>query len=220
MLETLDEEIGIHLGDRHPKPCRPTRGGAECRCIYAGHNLEARECPLSHVAGAVAELHNVQVSVYERLQKSELNLMYCSKAEFYFKSKVVGIPVGPKSNARLPRILLDSDDDSFHSDCLRGLFDTDGSLSFGKSGKGEYSEPILNFSTSSPLLSEDCTHPLTKLKFRFDRSVCKREGSSRLQERLVTLNYRADRKILFEDYWSRGPEFHRGLPSILNSPNR
>jgi hypothetical protein len=184
VLETLDEEIGIHLGDQHPKLRRPIPGGAKRRCIYFGHNLETCECPLSHVAGAVAELHNVQVSVDERLQKSEPNLTYCLKAEFYFKSKVVGIPVGPQSNAHLRRILLESDNDCLHSDRLRRPIDTDSSLSFGISGKGEYSEPILNFSTSSPPLTEDCTHPLTKLRFRFCRSLCKRGGSSRLKKDL------------------------------------
>jgi len=186
----LAEEIGIHLGDGQLKFCRPKRGGTEYRWIYTGHNREDRDYLLSHVSTLVSRLYNLRGSTYERPEKSELNLMYGSMAVFYFKSKILGLPVGPKYRARIPDVLLDSNDKSFYSACLRGLFDTDGSLSFGKNARSEYSDPILNFSTCSPSLASGTTRLLKNLGFRFYSSVYQSKQMRRVPLHLIWIKGR------------------------------
>jgi len=167
----LAEEIGTHIGDGHLKFVKPSRGGTEYRWIYSGHLTEDREYLLSHVASLVKKLYNIRGSIYERSAKTELSLMYGSKAVFCFKSKVLGIPIGPKHSIRIPAIIFQSEDNGIFAACLRGLFDTDGSLAFQKNWREEYADPIINFGTVSPLLADDVAVLLGLLHFHFRQNT-------------------------------------------------
>jgi len=169
--EALAEEIGTHIGDGHLKFVKPSRGGTEYRWIFSGHLTEDREYLLSHVASLVKKLYNIRGSIYERSAKTELSLMYGSKAVFYFKSKVLGIPIGPKHSIRIPAIIFQSEDNGIFAACLRGLFDTDGSLAFQKNWREEYADPIINFGTVSPLLADDVAVLLGQLHFHFRQNT-------------------------------------------------
>jgi len=169
--EALAEEIGTHIGDGHLKFVKPSRGGTEYRWIYSGHLTEDREYLLSHVASLVKKLYNIRGSIYERSAKTELSLMYGSKAVFYFKSRVLGIPIGPKHSIRVPPVVFQSEDSGIFAACLRGLFDTDGSLAFQKNWREEYADPIINLGTVSPLLADDVGVLLGLLHFQFRQNT-------------------------------------------------
>lgn len=74
-------------------------------------------------------LHNV---------KNSLRLTIYSKDFFSFFTKRLGFPIGPKTKTvKIPDVILKNE--SFTKACLRGIFDTDGSIYFDK--RAIYAKP-------------------------------------------------------------------------------
>ena len=68
-----------------------------------------------------------------------------------------GLPIGRKKNPRIPTQIFDCEKKNIQAAFLRGLVDTDFSISFSKRGKRKaYSDPTLTSTFSSQKLVEDC----------------------------------------------------------------
>ena len=78
-------------------------------------------------------------------------LNFRSKAIVQFYCKVIGLPLGKKSQTIvIPKIIFDNPD--LRLPCLRGIFDADGYVSFKKRYKKFHYYPYLGFSTQSKVL--------------------------------------------------------------------
>ncbi len=87
----------------------------------------------------------------------------------------LGFPYGSKSTVvKIPRLIMESKNSLLSSNFLRGLFDTDGCLSFQKRISGKYSKfkkthnyyPSIKFEIVSKNLNDEITLLLQELGFR------------------------------------------------------
>jgi len=115
----LAEEIGMNIGDgflSNKKKEYRLKGNKNERDYYDGF-----------IKDLYKKLFNLDLNLkeYETTYGFELY----SEAFWSFKNKILGIPAGRKNSINLPDIIKVSDRDILTS-FIRGLFDTDGSISF------------------------------------------------------------------------------------------
>lgn len=99
-------------------------------------------------------------------------LIVNSKKLVDFKRSVLKLPCGPKDTIEIPKQILENK--NFLKMCMRGLGDTDFSLSFKKDKKGLNTEPRLELYTKSENLINNIKEIL--LQFDFTFAIEKKEG--------------------------------------------
>jgi len=77
-----------------------------------------------------------------------------SKTLVVFYNKVIGLPLAPKNNITIPQIILNSNRENKIS-CIRGIFDTDGTLYFRKKRKEINHYPSIQLESVSKTLIFD-----------------------------------------------------------------
>jgi hypothetical protein len=156
MTESLAENIGIMIGDGHIGLYKNKRG-AEYPIIVSGNAKTDKHYLSEYVKKLNSNLYNLDfpVSVVGK-NKTEIRLKICSKGLVYFYSEIIGLPINKKDNLSIPKCLWTKDEHL--AACLRGIFDTDGSLQFKK--KVKY--PVLSLNSSSRKLIIDCQKALVR----------------------------------------------------------
>lgn len=152
----LAEEIGMHYGDGFL---------SEKRYDYRlkGNPKDEKEYYLNYIKPLFAKLYNVNINLKESYQSFGFELY--SKAIWEFKTKVIGIKPGQKYNIAFPEILKVNNVKILGA-FLRGLFDTDGSLSFKtRYGYRKY-YPVIEMSLTSKRVVKDVGDILIMLGFK------------------------------------------------------
>lgn len=149
----LCEEIGINIGDGS---IYLTERRAEYR--IGGNPKDEWDYFLNFLMPLYKRLFNLQPKI--RREKTAICLTIYSRAIVTFKTKVLGLPSGKKSHiVTIPQFILKNKE--FFVACLRGIFDTDGSVFIDKS----QNRPIVDITSSSPLLLETIKKYGKKLNF-------------------------------------------------------
>lgn len=146
----LAEEIGIHLGDGFLSKKRNEyrlKGGKDEKEYYGGF-----------VKPLYKKLFNIDVKVRE--YESTYGFEEASQGLWKFKTEVLGIPAGRKDTIRCPEFIKNQTQ-KIQVAFIRGLFDTDGSVSFlSKYGYKSY-YPCISLTSKSKFLIEDVKIILT-----------------------------------------------------------
>lgn len=150
----LAEEIGIHIGDGSLGIYEKT--GHYDYTITGG--LEDKTYLLEFVVLLMHKLYNLKPYIQENKNYNYIMLKYVSKALIIWKQNM-GLPVGPKNDIRIPPQIAES---NFVLDCLRGIFDTDGSISFKKRDKKRNYYPVVKLSSKSKNLIKQIDEILKK----------------------------------------------------------
>ncbi len=120
ITQELAEEIGMHYGD----------GFLSSRKFdyrLKGNQYTEREYYCDYIKPLFKNLYNLDVSLKD--YKTSFGFEIYSQALWEFKNKILGIKSGNKRNLVFPKILKVNNMGILAS-FLRGLFDTDGSVSF------------------------------------------------------------------------------------------
>lgn len=142
----LAEEIGIHIGDG----CSGLYGKNDYQYAITG-GVEDEKYFLDFVAPLIKNLFGLDHHFKKSKKDNSITLRYCSKQLVLFKANI-GLPVGSKNQISIPKIVLES---GFILDCLRGIFDTDGSILFKtKDGKSSFYPVVKLFSKSKVLIEQ------------------------------------------------------------------
>ena len=154
MTPGLAEEIGIHLGDgflsdkKYEYRLKGGKDEAEYYDIFI-NNLYKK-------------LYNLDVRIKE--YESTYGFEVYSRAIWQFKVECLGISPGRKDSIKLPKILKINDKNILTA-FIRGIFDTDGSVSFSnRYGLGKY-YPTISISLKSEKLMLEIVEILTMLGF-------------------------------------------------------
>ncbi|MFA7708254.1 MAG: LAGLIDADG family homing endonuclease [Candidatus Pacearchaeota archaeon] len=184
----IAEICGIHAGDGYLR-CREGNKGEVQIC----GSLEEKEYYNNHVIPLLNNLFNLSIN----------GKTFSSTYGFVCYNRLVretflelGFPQGKKSDSvRVPKIILDSKNKELFCRFLRGIFDTDGNLSFRKSYAGinkfniKYNQyPTIRLTTISKFLAEDIIrmlHELDILFFYFNHDT-KKENEKR--KYLITIS--------------------------------
>lgn len=154
----LIELIGIILGDGHLDNTK-RKGNAQNRRIVIHGNLTDDIDYFKHINSLFKDLFGIKLKL-GKYRKNELYAIIDSKAIFSFL-KYLEIPVGNKGLIKIPSYIIKSKTDIFHF--IRGLFDTDGSITFKrKDNKKIHYYPVLKFSSKSHYIIKQLSNIFNK----------------------------------------------------------
>ncbi len=153
--------LGIQVGDGYLK--KQQRGTTiDYSISYDGHKINDTEWYLLVLKKLIKNLFNKDVQVFST-DTGTVRIMFRSKLIFTFLNKVCHISESPKTNIRIPDFIFNSDQ-RIKSSFLRGLADTDFSLTFKKRQK-KHHYPVIYFQTNSESLHRDTKELLLSLGF-------------------------------------------------------
>jgi hypothetical protein len=140
----LAEEIGIHIGDGSLMYRRKSGHYDYYVCLGAHERTY-----VEHVVSLMKKVFNVMPSHIDiDADDNSISIEYMSKLLVLWK-KSIGLPVGKKKTILIPDFVLKS---PFAIDCIRGIFDTDGSVTFKKKTYRNHCYPVLKIDSSNPNL--------------------------------------------------------------------
>lgn len=154
----LAEDVGIQIGDG---------------CISRGEKDYIINCSFN----ATEDLQYIQdfvVPLKAKLFKNanlivskvggEARIKIGSKAIFDFYTKIIGLPAGSKDEVEIPKIIFKNRD--YLVSCVRGIIDTDFSLSFKKRHKQVHYYPVISANFKSKKLVKQLELIFNKLGFK------------------------------------------------------
>jgi len=154
MSVELAELIGIHFGDGSMSQTHNNK----YRLTYTCNSLEKQYA--KHIANLFKQLFDVSIKIKENKKKNCVDMYFYSKTLCAFFNTRLGIPYSPKTDLRIPEIVLSNN--NYLAAFIRGLFDTDGCITIQKSGK--YSYYLLKISTKHKTLADDISKALNILE--------------------------------------------------------
>jgi hypothetical protein len=167
----LAEEIGIHIGDGSLF-FRKKENHYDYVVCLSGEEESYKD----YVIKLVKKIYGILPSYIDTDRiKNSINIEYNSKLLFLWK-KSLGLPVGHKNEIIIPKFISNS---SFVVDCLRGIFDTDGSITFKKKNDIYHTYPVLKIDNKSPKLVLQINSLLKKIGINSSFELNRPHTSSR-----------------------------------------
>ncbi len=137
----LAEETGIHLGDGSLSVYSDKNKWKTYQYSISGDLKNESLYHESFIAPLVKKLYNLNLSFSKRLIKNSIESKLRSRAIVQFKNRILGLPVGNKKMARIPKQILRNNE--FSKKCLIGIFDTDFNITSSLSISGKLHSLIL-----------------------------------------------------------------------------
>jgi len=167
MTTELAEDIGVMIGDGNIGLYR--RGTTTDYVVGCTGNLvDEKRYYKEHLRNLKLKLFGANFGYYEKISDSTCYLKLNSKCLLEFYTKVIGLPIGRKTNIKIPNKIFSNK--QFIAACMRGLGDTDMSLSFKRRWKKEKFYPVIKLSTCSKPLVNSINEALCLLGF--SPSIC------------------------------------------------
>jgi intein/homing endonuclease len=162
LTHELAEDIGIQIGDGSVLFYNYADGDIEYRVECYGHITEDEKYLKEVVIKLKENLFNLRIGLRYHKKAGTCYLKIRSKALVGFYKDIIGLPLGKKLNVCIPEEIMGSTDEILSS-CLRGLADTDSSLTFLKKYKSIHYYPVIHFTSSSKILVEQFSEALNRL---------------------------------------------------------
>ena len=173
MLVELDEklayETGFHIGDGNLYSKNRTH-----KITYSGNLQNEETFYLEILKPLLEELFGVQPKEKRWEERNAILLVINSKKVANFKIDVLGLPNGKKTHIRIPEQI--KEDPKLLRECLKGIGDTDFSVSFKKTRRGTYSEPRMDLFCRSIELADEIEDALLSMQFTVKRKTKTRRG--------------------------------------------
>jgi len=159
----LAEEIGIHIGDGSMNNYNHTY-----LFSLRGHRIDDEKYYRAYISSLYKKVYGIDVKIRE--WPDVLGFQIGSKAIVTFKNRILGLPLGSKKKIQIPEFLMNSK--KLVLNCLKGIFDTDGSLSFEKKSRTIPYYPRIILSTTSIKLKDQLFNILHDLlEFNLSRWI-------------------------------------------------
>ncbi|MBI2549888.1 hypothetical protein HYV83_01780 [Candidatus Woesearchaeota archaeon] len=153
--------LGVQIGDGYlKKVCRGTT--VDYRICIDGHSINDKAFFSLILKKLIKSLFNKDVKI-ATTSTGTVQISFCSKAIFTFLNQSCEIPESPKTNIVIPSVVLKSSS-KIKRAFLRGLADTDFSLTFKKRVKKPY-YPVIYYQTSCQPLYDSARNLLDELGF-------------------------------------------------------
>ena len=160
--ELLAEETGLHIGDgtmNFYRQKNKIKGSYELR----GHIIDDRPHYDTRIKEIYKELYNIKVPLKEMRKTGVFGFQIWSDSLVNFKSKILGLPLGPKKEISIPYQFLNKN--HLKKAVIRGIYDTDGCLYIEKK-RNQSLYPRIKFTTTSGILAKQIKKELVKLNIR------------------------------------------------------
>ncbi|MCX6815480.1 MAG: hypothetical protein NT120_01330 [Candidatus Aenigmarchaeota archaeon] len=163
--DKLSEDIGIHIGDG----CI-TRNNTGYEITYSMNAVEDLEYS-KFVLNLKKILFNIDFKT-RIIKENEIRFNTYSKTLARFYNEIFNIPLGPKTNIKIPEIIENTP--VLLKSCLRGIIDTDFSLAFKNRGKRKNFYPVLMASFGNKIIMESVKRAFDSLGFKTSSFVAKK----------------------------------------------
>ena len=158
ITKTLAYETGVHIGDGNLYSKKRTH-----KITFSG-NLENEEVYyLDILKPIIQEIYQIEPSIIRNKKRNVILLVINSKKIAEFKIKELNLPNGKKTHIQIPNVIKENT--NFLLECIKGIGDTDFSLSFKKNRKGIYNEPRIELFSNSTILVQELYESLLSLNF-------------------------------------------------------
>jgi hypothetical protein len=158
---SLSELIGIHVGDGSITDA--FHDNIHTLIEYCGDSSDDLEYYKIYVSNLIEKLFGIQPLFSDH--DTWFKLVINSKAIFNFYTKTLGLPVGKKAQTVTTPNMILNNSKIIITRFLRGLIDTDGSLTFKKKHKNRHYYPVLKLSLASKELIKQVNILLNNLEF-------------------------------------------------------
>jgi len=173
MIFELDQklayETGFHIGDENLYSKNRTH-----KITYSGNLQNEKAFYLEILKPLLEELFGVQPKEKRWEERNAILMVINSKKVATFKINELGLPNGKKTHIRIPERI--KEDPKLLRECLKGIGDTDFSVSFKKTRRGTYSEPRMDLFCRSTELADDIEDTLLSMQFTVKRKTKMRRG--------------------------------------------
>jgi predicted membrane protein len=157
---SLSELIGVHIGDGSITDA--FHNNVHTLIEYCGDSSDDLEYYKIYVSSLIERLFGIKPLFSDH--NTWFKLVINSKAIFNFYTKTIGLPIGKKAQTiTTPKIILNNS--KLAIKFLRGLIDTDGSLTFKKKHKNRHYYPVLKLCLASKELIKQVNSLLMNLGF-------------------------------------------------------
>ena len=140
----LAEEIGLHIGDGSMNIYKK-KGLFQLR----GHIRDDKKHYQTRIKELYASLFNLNINIREMQSTGVIGFQIWSDAIVDFKNNILGLPLGKKTNIKMPTTIKTK---KLFFPFMRGLFDTDGCL-YIENKRGKPYPRVEIGTTSKPLCS-------------------------------------------------------------------
>ena len=142
--EELAEETGIHIGDGG-MGFHISKGKHNWHYTYCCHNIDDKEY-CKYVKRLIKKLYNLD-PINDKKRNSNTKILRYTRKNLVLYKMELGLPLGPKDNIRIPEWIFKNK--KFKIACIRGIFDTDGSVMLQKKYKKIPYYPHLKITSKS-----------------------------------------------------------------------
>ena len=167
--QKLAYETGVHIGDGNLYSKNRTH-----KITYSGNLQNEETFYLEILKPLLEELFGVQPKVKRWEERNAILLVLNSKKVANFKINELGLPNGKKTHIRIPKRIKENP--ILLTECLKGIGDTDLSVSFKKTRLGKYSEPRMDLFCRSIELADEIQDALISLQFTVSKKTKMRRG--------------------------------------------
>ena len=160
--------MGIHLGDGSMNIYkRKNCNSHDYKIGYSGHLIDEMDFHKETIRllFELILIKKTKISLDERKRHSSLRTYLTSKAILTFFHYSLGLPLGPKTNCDIPRIIKFSDI-KIKKSFIKGLADTEFCLTFKKRYREKHYYPAIKFETQSKYLAKSVIKILKELGFK------------------------------------------------------
>ncbi len=148
--------------------------GRTHRVTYCGNLKNEKKFYKEFLLKILEKIYRIKPHYIERRKDNTVILILNSKVLVQFKNKIFGLPIGPKNEVEIPEKIRKNK--RLLKWFMRGLGDTDFSLSFKKNKKGIHTEPRLELYTQSKKLFKQIKKVLREFGFTFGENIIKKKN--------------------------------------------
>lgn len=160
--EDLAEDIGAYLGDGciniYKRPF-----ALETHFSCRGHPIDDKQWYDERLIPLKKKLFGIEL-IGRHTSDGTYGIKFGSKAIIGFYRKAIGLKLGRKQGIALPRVIMRADQ-RIQFACLRGLFDTDGTITFKKKYRDRHYYPRISLTSASERLIQDVDSILKNASF-------------------------------------------------------
>lgn len=204
--DSLAEDIGIQVGDGSVLFYKEPDGDSIYRVECCGHIADDESYLRNFVIPLKRKIFNLEPDLRKNQSAGTCYFRIGSKALVQFYHNVLKLPLGKKVEVNVPNPIFESDK-SIVASFLRGLGDTDFSLSFIKKTKRYHKYPVIHLKSASKVLIIQVEELLERFGLKPSKTLDCADFDSRTGNTYVTHNlYISGKRSL--NVWMKEIGFH------------
>lgn len=159
----LAEETGLHIGDGTMNYYKKRADIFWGRYLLRGHMIDDRTHYETRIKFLYKHLYNLDLN-FQLMKKTRVfGFQVVSNTLVDFKHQALKLPLGEKSNIRIPKCILATEE--YTIPVIKGIFDTDGAICFTRGRYKKIVYPSIEITTISYPLAFQINKCLSELNF-------------------------------------------------------